>query len=170
MKKILLPLISVIIVTTLAGCAVEIETTSKFDPVEAAYINTQGSATITGQAFMRQMGGGVVTCAGNEVDLIPAVTFSKERITKIYGNVTGGRVGALTGRSATGVDPRYFSMKRIAICDAQGNFQFDRVANGDYYLFSYVTWAVPGSMFPEGGSTAKLIQVRNGRPQRVIMN
>jgi hypothetical protein len=147
-----------------------IATTTTFSPSEVAFINARGAATVAGQAFLRQAGGGVVTCAGTEVELLPAGDFAKERITLGYGNVNGGRLGSLVGLSQEGVDPRYLSMVRTATCDADGNFEFKNVADGEYYVLSRVTWIVPGSMFPEGGNMAKLIQVRNGQSVRVIVS
>lgn len=155
---------------TLGACVQTLETTVPFDPNEVAYINQRGSATISGQAFLRQAGGAVVTCAGTEVELIPAGTFATERITQLYGSSAGGRIGSLVGASQENVDPRYFSMVRRATCDAEGDFEFARVANGNYYLLSQVTWTVGNNIFPEGGTIVKRISVQGGANQRVILN
>ncbi|SLN19906.1 hypothetical protein ROJ8625_00696 [Roseivivax jejudonensis] len=154
----------------LAACVQTIETTTPFDPNEVAFINQRGAADITGQAFLRQAGGGVVTCAGEQVQLIPAGTFAKERLSQLYGSVQGGRIGTMVGASQENVDPRYLEMVRTSQCDAEGDFEFRNVANGDYYVLSGVRWTVPGSYIPEGGSMAKLVQVRSGQDQRVLLN
>ena len=160
-------LLSLVIV---AACGREIETTSPFNASEVAYINQRGAATISGQAFLRQRGGGVVTCAATNVQLIPAGQFAKERMSQIYGSVNGGRITVLQGVSQKNVPPQYLSMVRVAPCDAEGDFSFSRVANGDYYLVAAVTWYAGDAIIPEGGSIAKLIQVRGGRSQRFILN
>ena len=96
-----------------AGCSGRvIETTVPFNPKEVAFINQRGAADIEGQAFFRQQGGGVVTCAGEEVMLVPAGQYATERMSQIYGDVNGGRISALQGASQENLDPQYTSMMR----------------------------------------------------------
>lgn len=68
-----------------------VETAVPFDPNQGRCILSRGSSTIQGQAFLRQAGGGVVTCAGEEVSLLPATPYQVERMTIIYGSTQGGR-------------------------------------------------------------------------------
>lgn len=51
----------------------------------------EGDATIRGQGFLRQKGGGVVTCAGYPVQLIPATPYFREVIHQLR---IGRRPGA----------------------------------------------------------------------------
>ncbi len=162
---------SVGVAVMLGACVgTDIEVTSPFVPAQAAYVNQRGAASVRGQAFMRQLGGGVVTCAGEKVRLIPATAYARERMTKLYGNPQGGRINVYQGTSGKNLPPAYFKYMRLATCDAQGNFEFNGVANGSYYLVTRIVWMVPGSYFAEGGSVAKLITVKGGRSQRVILN
>ena len=50
------------------------------DSTEAEYMHyfTQGTATLTGQAFLTQRGGGVVKAAGRTVTLDPATSVGNE--------------------------------------------------------------------------------------------
>ena len=57
---------------------------------KTSWIKEKGNANITGQAFLNQQGGGVVTCAGNYVTLTPVNSYSKERMQLIYGSTTKG--------------------------------------------------------------------------------
>lgn len=156
---------------TLAACAGRVvETTVPFDPNEVSYINQRGSADIEGQAFFRQRGGGVVTCAGEEVRLAPAGEYTTQRMTQIYGSAQGGRVNVLQGVSQDNLDPGYLSMMRTSVCDAEGDFIFSNVANGDYYVLTRVLWTVGDSFIPEGGGLAQRVQVRDGQDVRVLLN
>ncbi|WP_069299778.1 hypothetical protein [Neptunicoccus sediminis] len=148
----------------------DLEITAKFDPREAAFVKQGGSAHLSGQAFMRQNGGGVVTCAGEEVNLFPATRYATERFAKIYGDVSGGRINVFQGVTQKGVPPEYLQYRRIAMCDAEGDFEFNGVAAGTYYVQSRVLWTVPNSYFPEGGSVAKRVTVRPGQKLRVLLN
>jgi len=155
----------------LAACVgTDIEVTAPFVPAEAAFINQRGAARLSGQAFMRQMGGGVVTCAGEKVRLIPATAYARERISKIYGTSKGGRVNIYQAASGKNMPPAYLKLMRIAICDAEGDFEFNGVANGAYYIATRVIWYTPGSYVPEGGGVARQVTIRGGRSQRVILN
>lgn len=154
---------------TVAGCVstgIDVVTTVPFDPQEVAYINRSGSNTITGQAFMRQRAGGVVTCAGSTVDLVPAGKYARQRITQIYGSEQGGFTSLYRGPNAEG-DPEYVAMVRQATCDANGNFRFNGVANGQYYVIAQVMWQVTEYSF-EGGNLSRLINARGGS-QEVLL-
>jgi hypothetical protein len=159
------------LVAMLGACVgTEIEVVSPFVPAQAAYVNHRGAASVRGQAFMRQLGGGVVTCAGEKVRLIPATAYTRERITKLYGNPQGGRINVYQGTSGKNLPPAYFKYMRQSICDAEGNFEFNGVADGTYYLVTRIVWMVPGSYLAEGGGVAKRVTVKGGRSVRVILS
>lgn len=142
-----------------------------FDPAASAYVTRNGSGTITGQAFMRQMGGGVVTCAGSEVTLVPATGYFVEAITETFGASEGGRIGVLQRPQVNGTDPRASSARRATVCDAQGNFTFRQISSGEYYVLADVTWYAPtNQIIPEGGSLAKRIRIQGGETVQVILN
>lgn len=156
---------------SLSACAETIETRSTFDPAEVAFINARGPATIEGQIVARQLGGGVVTCAATEVFLIPASTFAIERITAIYGSAQGGRRDAFRGGvDMSNVPPLYTQMTRSTNCDAQGNFRFEGLAPGDYFVQGQAVWFVPGSIIPEGAAFARRVRVTGSGTHRVIMS
>ena len=148
----------------------DIEVVAKFDANEAAYVLRQGSGKITGQGFMRQNGGGVVTCAGEDVNLFPATRYATERLGKIYGNPAGGRINVYQGASAKGIPPGYLKYRRTATCDAEGDFEFKGVAAGTYYVQTRVVWTVGTYEIPEGGSIAKRITLRSGQKLHVLLN
>jgi len=153
-----------------AACAREIVTTVPFDPSEVSFINQTGSGQISGQAFLRQNGGGVVTCAGQDVTLVPAGAFARERITAIYGNMNGGRINVFQSANQEGVDPQYFALMRTTSCDAEGDYEFNGLAAGAYYVTTSVLWTVPGQFVPEGGAMSKLVQLGSGESKRVLLN
>jgi len=161
--------LAVIALSTLSACGMDVVTTVPFDEKAAAFINTQGRNTIEGQAFMRQAGGGVVTCAGEEVSLIPRTEYAIQRITQIYGNDTKGRTTSLGGARGEG-SPAYTQMRRNTVCDAQGNFSFRNVANGTYYVTTRVVWNVGNSWIPEGGNLMQRVTVAGGQAQRLVLS
>jgi hypothetical protein len=157
--------LSVMCFALLAGACAPIRIESTFDPKEAVAITKQGRAKIEGQAFLRQRGGSVVTAAGNTVNLIPASTYARERFAKIY----NGRKFAETLLPADTRDASYVHMMRSTIADAQGNFVFDNVAPGEYFVQTQVTWSVPGRYLLEGGSMWELVKIGDRNPPKLIL-
>ncbi|MCB1453951.1 MAG: hypothetical protein KDJ43_09915 [Rhizobiaceae bacterium] len=118
-----------------------------------------GDATVTGQAFLRQRGGGVVVCAGAPVVLFPKTpTFDRA--------VETARAGKQP-MPAAGSDERFKKVARIATCDAQGNFTFERLPRARWYVFSRVTWEVADS--PQGGELVGEVDTSAGGEHRVLL-
>ncbi len=153
----------------LAACAPQRETvhlSSTFDQSEAAFILTDGTATIDGQSFLRQSGGGVVTCAGSIVHLIPRTKYADERMQHLYGSTLGG--------VNYGSDPKFVpdyyvftELTRQAQCDAQGNFEFSDVPAGKFYVATNVEWVV--ARVRQGGALMKPVDVARGQKVTVLL-
>jgi len=118
------------------ACAVRqpVQMQTEFDSGEHPPYAKMGTNTIKGQGFLRQQGGGIVTCAGSTVVLVPATLFFREFIN----HPRSGKKPELVG-----IDPglRGALIKRSQ-CDAQGNFLFSSVADGNWFVLTDVKWAV----------------------------
>jgi hypothetical protein len=65
----------------LTGCVKpppQVEVQAKFDEEEIKRYGEPGTSGVTGQAFLRKQGGGVVTCAGSDVFLVPATPYYRQ--------------------------------------------------------------------------------------------
>lgn len=135
------------------GCAAqpqEQRIASTVTEAELAPYRRPGQALVKGQAFLRQQGGGVVTCAGETVQLSPLTMTMREQLQAVRSCkrpvVTGYvQIGPLITRTTT--------------CDAQGNFRFENVPAGDWVLITRIGWIVAGVQ--QGGAVAKEIAVPN---------
>jgi len=153
----------------LAACAPQqptIHLSSKFDPSEAEFILTDGTATITGQAFLRQSGGGVVTCAGSIVDLFPRTRYADERIRHLYGSTLGG-VNYGSDPTFVPESSAYIKLTRTAQCDAEGDFEFSNVPAGKFYVQTDVVWVVARAQ--QGGPILKPVDVARGQKVTVLL-
>jgi hypothetical protein len=140
---------------------------AQFDQIQAMQMLQDGTNQIKGNAFMRQNGGGVVTCAGQMVYLIPATEYAKERIFILYGSIDSGMNN--TRRPVFEPDPPGYQYHvRTTKCDAQGNFQFNKVADGEFFIYTAVNWSVGYSS--QGGNLMHRVAVKNSEIASVILS
>jgi hypothetical protein len=119
-----------------------------------------GSGTVVGQGFLRQQGGGVVTCAAATVYLVPEVPYTRERIGLLLR-------GQNPEPPAINVDDRLNAVRRETICDAQGRFRFNQIPPGDWFAITSVGWIVGGVQ--QGGGLYKAVAVRPSHETEVLM-
>jgi len=137
--------------------------TTSFAPSEAAYINQQGKAAISGQAFLRRNDGIVVYGAGSEVSLIPATSYARERMASIYG---GGKY-AVWHAGFKNDDPAYRAYIKNTVADGEGRFKFENIADGTYFITTTVTWFV---QYQQGGALMETVTITDGKSVDVIMS
>ena len=150
-----------------SGPPIQINLTTPYDDTEALRLSTGGTSTIRGSAFLRQRGGGVVTCAGATVLLVPGTAYATERMVAIYGSVDSA---ILTRPSRVVFEPQppaFLERNRTATCDAQGNFVFDRLGDGTFYLVVPVRWLVGYEQ--QGGMLMKRVLVAPAATLQVVV-
>lgn len=149
MRAILCTLICLV----LGACATTLKTENSFDEDAARKMLEPGKNKITGSALIRQNGGGVVTCAGREVMLLPATKYTIERMFHLYGLSERGYNPVFGGRKIIFKPdyPQYLRTTKRTICDAQGSFAFSDLSNGDYFIATSIVWQV-STYTQEGGS------------------
>ena len=112
-------------------------------------VGSSGSNSISGSAFLRQGGGGIVNCAGNSVVLRKQVNLGLQR------NAYAKEYLALSNkdRAVTDTDPALVqfesdlagirgSMNKRATCDVDGKFSFSNLHPGNYSVKTKVYWVV----------------------------
>jgi hypothetical protein len=120
---------------------------NSYEPISEKYFaDYEGTEkaiyTLTGSGFLRQVGGGLVNCAGNPVNAVPVMpTSAYEREYKAL----HWRV-----KSATQVDPQFTSNKarlkkisRSAYCDVDGKFEITGLTPGVYSVSTEISWVIP---------------------------
>lgn len=174
MKK-LLPLF---MVTLLTGCsaamqpAKQVNIPYQFDANLAKKQLESGSEVLQGNAFLRQVGGGIVNCAGSNVDLYPSSPYSNARIEAKY------PVDMWLGTRIKSKDtfnpeaPEFESIKRSTTCDSDGNFVFESVKPGNYIVVTEVRWSVAGPYGPQpqGGYIFKTVAVNKGQKSKLVIS
>jgi hypothetical protein len=134
------------------------------DSAEAEYqaYTPGGTASLSGQAFLTQRGGGVVKAAGRTVTLDPATSVGNEWWAK------SGKSWAL--RSFTPPSPGFAKARKTTVADADGRFKFLGLAPGKYYVRTEVTWEAGGYTPTQGGLVGQLVEVKADQPTEVVLN
>ena len=73
-------------------------------------------------------------------DTIPATEYAKERMRAIYRNEIQGSADFGPHYRFIPDHPEFSNLKKTTRCDAQGNFSFDRISDGEFYLVTMVDW------------------------------
>lgn len=172
--KIVRSLVAFASVMALAGCVPQrqvLTNTTMFSPDEVSWSTKPGNNTVTGFAVLRTASGEARTCAALLVRLIPDSAYARERMTGIYGSLSQGttRVGGPAYKEDA-TDKAYVASVRETRCDGQGNFTFESVPNGVWYLTASVVWSVnPSRGATEGGAMMKRIELTGGQTVKVSL-
>lgn len=171
--KLVLVITALVFIFSCAPKPIKVDLLNSFDKNEASLINKTGTGKIIGNAFVRKMNGDIVTCAGNEALLIPQTKYATERMEKIYKNTDGG-FSSVRGPSIefNNNSSDYSVFVRKANCDSTGNFVFENVADGNYYIVTQVLWHIPFGYETrlEGGTLMKKVNVTKGSVEKVILS
>lgn len=149
----------------LAACAPS-QPTVQFDPAEVSAYVDRGTASITGTAFVR-MGNKTVTCAGDTVFLAPATDFTREVDARIKTFAPKSAILQLKPRYD---DPSLVNAFRRTICDAEGNFAYDQIAAGQWYILTRVLARPEDPSTPNGASFLRqFVSVQPGETARPVL-
>lgn len=143
--------------------------TAIFDEALTRSFIGMGRNTITGFALERQRGGGIVTCAGRQIVLVPKTPFSTERIMKIFGSDSLASANTIDYYHIT-LSPTpeaYLSLVYETIGNANGEFTFLNVKDGTYYLIAEIIWFVNGV---QGTAFMQRITVSGGETKRITLS
>jgi hypothetical protein len=164
----MLRLAVVILCLVAAGCGPRsIKTQAPYIESDYAAYRGSGTSTIEGQGFLRQQGGGVVTCAGSKVWATPATAYSRE-MAAIY----EARWDQIASGFVTIDNPNQGRLFREGIeretqCDAQGNFVFSNLPAGQWSIGTTVTWQV--GYAGQGGYIRQETAVGQGQTVKVLL-
>jgi hypothetical protein len=130
-----------------------------FPMADLAHYSASGSATISGQGFLRQNGGGVVTCAGSLALLMPDLPYFNEVVAHASNNQN---VDISSDRQHAQ------SMMRKTTCDAQGNFVFTNLPVGVWVVTSRVHWVIADER--QGGSLLQRgVQTKAAQETKILL-
>lgn len=131
-----------------------------FPTAEYEALPRTGTATVTGQVFMRTRGGDVKYGAGSDVALIPATSYTEQLWTAYQAD-----------RPIAEPDSRARQYSRHVQADGSGYFTFTKVPAGRYYIASNVMWEAPTQfgLSRQGGFILTPVTVQEGQETRAMV-
>lgn len=147
--------------------------TIPFDESALQPFAVKGTSNITGQAFLKTAGGEVRYGAGDNVLLIPVTPYTTEKIQAFVGvEGEGSSIVAGIGLLSLQGDDRMQKYIRTVVGDGSGNFEFQDIPAGDYYIVCPIYWNVPseyGGMEQTGGVANAKTHVGDGETLKVVV-
>lgn len=117
-----------------------------------------GTGSVKGEGFLKQRGGGVVTCAGNDVILTPATTYWMSRLNAARTLVLIAPVS----------DPVALRYRKATKCNSRGEFEFTGLIAGKWLAVTTVLWEAGNAT--QGGVVGSMVDVQEGKLTSVILN
>ena len=149
--------------------ATEVPLSTTFTKSDVAWFAGTGIGKIEGSAFLRTKGGAVKTCAGYDVQLLPYSAYAAERMRFIYGNETKGHLfGPRRAWKFVPDEPDFYSSLKKSVCNANGEFEFEGLPAGDYYIITNVTWDIC-KVFDEGGKLMQKVSIADGEVKKATL-
>ena len=149
-----------------SGCATytppDLVPTSDARESEYAPYLKAGTATLRGQAFLVQRGGGVGKGAMRTVTLDPATPIGMD------GWDQAGK--QWIHKDIAPSSKNFIEARRTTVTDAEGRFSFSDLPAGKYYVRTSVTWETGGYNPTQGGLVGKAIIVQDGKTTDVVLN
>lgn len=131
-----------------------------------------GDNTIVGSAFFPLQDGDVRFASGKEVYLIPSTEYARERMLKIYGNLTHGHRSAGDGFvTFPGTPQEYFDLQKTTMAGARGEFKFTGLTDGEYFVVTGLTWRWEDRThkYLSGGYLMRKVSVSGGETQEIVL-
>lgn len=159
-----------VLLSVLSGCQTTQEPVAAFNPSEAAYSRSKGVAAVKGQLFLRRNDGVVVYGAGSDVTLIPKVSHTDQAVMASFSGSKIKHDINIFAKNLT-FDPGLEPFVRRTKADGQGNFTFDAVPPGAYYVIGKVTWCAPSQYGcnPQGGELLEVLTVSPADKAMTVM-
>ena len=121
----------VLLAPWLSSCATTVlPRQAAFDDAEFAHYRRPGSGSVSGQLVVTSGNGSTQIGVNNHVALFPVTAYSKEIVEREVGN----------GEYLQASDPRFLQYARTTTTDATGNFGFNHLAPGEYFVLGLAQW------------------------------
>ncbi len=134
---------------------------------DVAWSSQKGSAVLKGHVDYAPSGARY-TCAAQPVILTPDAPYSRWRMQQLYGSPERAAlpVSVVRGRQSDRPSDEYSAYVRKTACDGNGDFTFQGLPAGVWFIVAVVQPQVPGA---EPVALMRRVDVRKGVVRNVLM-
>lgn len=137
-----------LLVILLTNCATKqpvkkdavIQIHNKFDENEVSWFKNKGAGSIKGNAKFKNKSGELRFGEEFRIELMPYSIYTEERLGKIYDNKKSGFVYLEDGIPKFIPDPEGYHETIKTFCNKQGDFEFNNLPPGKYYIIAFMFW------------------------------
>ena len=141
-------LILLLVTVLLSSCAVKqpekeeniVTIKNSFDEKAISWFKNKGNGNIKGIAKFKSKTGELRFGEGFGIELMPFSLYTEERLGKIYKNKKSGFVYVEDGVPKFIPDPEGYHDTIKTSCDKEGNFEFNNLPPGKYYVIAFMIW------------------------------
>lgn len=132
-----------------------IQITSQFDNNEVRWFKTKGNGTIKGIAKFKSKKGEIRFGKTFRIELMPSCSYTKERLQHIYNSKKSGYVYVEDGIPKFIPDPDGYHDTIKTMCNDKGEFEFNNLPSGNYYIIAFMLWDSTGGGIMQHVSLSK---------------
>jgi len=117
---------------------------NEYDSKEVSWFKTRGDGTIKGIAKFKSKSGDIRFGEEFRIELMPSCLYTEERLNKIYNSKNSGYVYVEDGIPKFTPDPEGYHDTIKTMCNKNGEFEFNNLPSGDYYVIAFMLWEETG--------------------------
>ena len=117
-----------------------IKIVNEFSEDEVKWFKSKGDASINGIAKFKSKAGVLQFGDKFRIELMPYCSYTEERLNKIYKNNDSGFVYIEEGIPKFTPDPKGYHETIKVMCNSQGEFKFNNLPKGEYYVIAFMLW------------------------------
>lgn len=117
---------------------------NKFNSEEVKWFKTKGNGSIKGIAKFKSKNGDLRFGEEFRVELMPGCLYTEERLNKIYKSKNSGYVFIEDGIPQFTPDPEEYHETKKTMCNHKGEFEFNNLPAGEYYIIAFMLWNKTG--------------------------
>lgn len=121
-----------------------IKIVNKFNNEDVKWFKIKGNKTIKGIAKFKSKNGNLRFGKDFRIELMPHCLYTEERLNKIYNNKDSGYVYVEGGIPKFTPDPEGYHDTKKTMCNEKGEFEFNNLPLGDYYVIAFMLWDKTG--------------------------
>ncbi|WP_025742001.1 hypothetical protein [Aquimarina pacifica] len=136
---------------------------NQFDTEEIQWFKSNGNGSIKGIAKFKSKSGDIRFGDEFRIELLPNCGYTQERLNHIYQSKSSGYVHVEDGIPKFTPDPEEFHDTMKTMCNKNGEFEFNNLPAGSYYVIAFMLWD------QTGGGIMQQVTLSEGESKEIKM-